>query len=98
MRFAIAAGIMMSFATVPALASSPDAWEEFASDVRAYCLAEAAPMFDAPQILVDPYGSESFGLALIIGPARGGGSSIAVICVYDKQTKAVEIGGELPSN
>ncbi len=99
MRFAIAAGMLLTLATAPSLASSGDAWEEFAADVSASCLSAAAPMFDAPpHILVEPYGSESFGLALILGQPRGGGSSIAVICVYDKQTGAVEVGGELPSN
>jgi hypothetical protein len=36
-------------------------------------------------------------LLLIAGKAKGADAEIASICVYDKKTKAVEIGGELPS-
>ena len=46
---------------------------------------------------MDPIGSESFGLALVAGKAKGADADIAAICVYDKVTKAVEIGGELPA-
>jgi hypothetical protein len=46
---------------------------------------------------VDPFGPEHYGLALVSGPARGAeDTAIRAICVYDKATKAVEIGGELP--
>ena len=81
----------------PALASSDDAWAAFRADVEAACLKAAETMFQSPAAIVDPFGSESFGLALIKGRAKGADTEIRAICVYDKKTKAVEIGGELPA-
>jgi hypothetical protein len=47
---------------------------------------------------VDPFGSATYGMALIRGKAKGAETTqIAAICVYDKKTKAVELGGELPA-
>lgn len=98
MRPLIAAiGFALTLA-VPAHAASDDAWEAFRSDVETACLAAAEPLFEVPQVRVDPFGSESYGLALVTGRARGADAEIAAICVFDKQTKAVEIGGELPAD
>lgn len=85
-------------ASLPAQAASDDAWEAFRGEVAAACRAAAEPLFEAPRIRLDPFGSESYGLALVSGKARGADVEIAAICVYDKQTKAVEIGGELPED
>ena len=82
---------------VPALAASDDAWEQFRADVEAACLKAAEPLFETAAAQVDPFGSESYGLALVTGNAKGADAAIAAICVYDKKTKAVEIGGELPA-
>jgi hypothetical protein len=74
-----------------ASAASGDAWAEFAAEVETACLAATADYFpDGATATVDPFGSESFGLAIVSSHA------VSVICVFDKQTKAVEIGGELP--
>lgn len=83
-----------------ALAASDDAWDAFRADVEAKCLAAAEPLFASASAIaeVDPFGSESYGLALVTGPARGAEeTTIRAICVYDKQAKTVEIGGELPA-
>jgi hypothetical protein len=80
----------------PACASSDDAWEAFRKDVNEKCLAAAADLFETPAATVDPFGSEHYGMALIRGKAKGADSQIMAICVYDKQTKQAEIGGELP--
>lgn len=77
------------------LASTDDAWEALRADVSAKCLEAAAGSMEAPQAVVDPFGSESFGLALISGKPKGAEGRISQICVYNKQTKAVELGGEL---
>lgn len=82
----------------PACAASDDAWEAFRKDVAEKCVKAAAALFAAPVATVDPFGSENYGLALIRGKAEGADADIAAICVYDKKTKAVEIGGELPAN
>lgn len=82
---------------MPALAASDDAWQQFQDDVEAACLEAAKPTFETASARVDPFGSESYGLALVTGKAKGADVEVASICVYDKQTKAVEIGGELPA-
>jgi hypothetical protein len=79
-----------------ARAASDDAWAEFRHDVETKCLEAAQPMFETASATVDPFGSESYGLALIEGKAVGADAQIASICVYDKQDMTVEIGGELP--
>jgi hypothetical protein len=84
-------------ATTAALAASPDAWDTFRQEVAAACIAAAAPLIENAAVDVDPFGSQSYGLALVHGKAKGGDSEIRSICVFDKKTKAVELGGELPA-
>lgn len=82
-----------------AFGSSDDAWQAFREDVARQCLKAAEPTFASAKATVDPFGSETYGLALIHGVAKGtANSEITVICVYDKKTKTVEIGGELPKS
>ena len=96
-RFLLATGFIL-IAAVPALASADDAWEAFRKDVETACLAAAESLFESPRVRVDPFGSESYGLALVTGTARGADVEIAAICVFDKQSRAVEIGGELSAD
>jgi hypothetical protein len=85
-------------ALVPnAIAATEEEWAAFRADVEAKCLEAAAPLFETATAVVDPFGSPSFGLALIRGQARGADVEVSVICVYDKVAKTVEIGGELPA-
>jgi hypothetical protein len=80
-----------------AFGATEEEWAAFRADVEAKCLEAAAPLFETATATVDPFGSPSYGLALIQGPARGATTvQISAICVYDKVTKTVEIGGELP--
>ncbi len=88
---------VLAFAVLRAGASSDDAWETFRKDVETACLKAAEPLFETAAATVDPFGSDSYGLELIKGKAKGADAQIAAICVYDKKTKAVEIGGELPA-
>ncbi|MBP1882946.1 hypothetical protein [Sinorhizobium mexicanum] len=83
-----------SLAAGPAHASSGDAWEEFRADVSAKCIV-AAESLEGVSAIVDPFGTESYGVALVYGKPKGGDGNVTQICVYDKQTKAVEIGGEI---
>ena len=55
-------------------------------------------MLDDARAAVDPFGSESFGLAVLSGKARGGDATVSYICVMDKQSGTVELGSELPSD
>ncbi|TRB02364.1 hypothetical protein EXN68_01295 [Rhizobium rhizogenes] len=81
--------------TLPAAASSDDAWKEFVADVQTACLAGAKDMIEDAKAVVDPVGSENYGLAILTGKAKGADATVSHICVYDKKTKAVELGSEL---
>lgn len=76
-------------------ASSPQAWEEFRRDVESACRAASETHLGAAQIVVDPFGSQSYGLALLTGPSVEDGSPQSLICVYDKASRTVEVGGVL---
>ena len=82
---------------LPAFASSDDAWQEFAAEVREKCLAAAEPALEKPAIAVDPFGSERFGLAILSGKAKGADATVSYVCVMDKQSRTVELGSELPA-
>ncbi len=67
---------------------------EFAKEVETGCLAATGSMLENATAVVDPFGSENYGLAIVSGEV-GEGKPAAILCVFDKKTKAVEIGGEL---
>ncbi|NTC85418.1 hypothetical protein G6M81_22510 [Agrobacterium tumefaciens] len=83
---------------LPAAASSDDAWKEFVADVQTACLGAGKDMIEDAKVVVDPVGSENYGLAVLTGKAKGADATISHICVYDKKTKAVELGSELASD
>lgn len=85
----------LSLVALPAAASSDDAWKEFVADVQTACLAGAKDMIEDAKAVVDPVGSENYGLAILTGKAKGADATVSHICVYAKKTKAVELGSEL---
>jgi len=89
-----AAVALVFAASAPAFASSDDAWKEFAAEVETGCLAATSDTLKDATAVVDPFGSESYGLAVVSGIA-GTDTQVSMICVFDKETKAVEVGGEL---
>lgn len=86
------------FAAVPSVtsAATEEEWQAFRANVAEACTAAAEGLFETIEILVDPFGSQHYGLALIRGKARGADAQIAAMCVYDKETGTAEIGSELP--
>ena len=74
--------------------ASGDAWEEFRAEVEKGCIAAAAPLLSNATAIVDPFGSESYGFAIVTGETPAG-TTASTICVMNKQSKAFEIGGEL---
>lgn len=95
-RFHLSAALAITLtAGAPALASSDEAWEELRADVAAKCLKASGEMIDEPKAIVDPFGSEHYGLALVSGMAKSTDTHVTHICVYDKQAKTVELGSEL---
>lgn len=90
-QFAIAAITLGAIGT--AHAASGDAWEEFRTEVEQGCIAATAQILTDATAIVDPFGTESYGVAIVTGDTADGSKSI--LCVMDKQTRAFEIGGEL---
>ncbi|SFB04024.1 hypothetical protein SAMN03159496_01470 [Rhizobium sp. NFR07] len=78
-----------------AQASSDEAWTQFQTDVSKACLESAKELIADGRTIVDPYGSEHYGLAVVTGKAVGATTEISTICVYDKQKKTAENGGEI---
>ena len=75
-------------------ASTPRAWTEFRQRVEISCRQAAAAQDVAPaseplKIRVNPEGSESYGVAMITGPATD--HKEMRICIYDKKSGDVEI-------
>lgn len=97
MRLTVLAFTLL-LAASPALASSDEAWAEFASEVETRCLEAAAPTLENAKAVVDPFGSERFGLAILTGKAKGADATVSHICVMDKQTLTVELGSELTAD
>jgi hypothetical protein len=95
----LAAAVLAVLPLSPAaFASSGDAWDAFAKDVSAKCTALAEGRIEQPKVVVDPFGTESYGVAILTGKAFGADATVSSICVYDKKSQAAEIGGELPAD
>ncbi|MFD2239104.1 hypothetical protein [Aureimonas populi] len=94
-RLGAAMATLCIFSSSAALASSPDAWSQFRRDVEAACRAGSASLVREPQILVDPFGLQSYGLAILNGASVEDGSPVSMVCVYDKAQGSVEIGGTM---
>jgi hypothetical protein len=72
----------------PAHASSEDAWSEFRENVRTACLALVREQ-GTVTIEVNPFGTESYGVAIITVKADWGEDRMA--CVFDKVTGKAEL-------
>ena len=91
-RMAVYACSLVALLTAQhAQASSPDAWEEFQQDVEKACLAAAGGVMQVKNIQLDPYGSESYGFAVLSGVENGSSTERLVACAYGKRSKVAEI-------
>lgn len=82
----------------PAAATSPDAWQEFRQQVATNCAKLAmARDFQAVTVEVDPFGTQSYGVALVTGVLKKGLGPARAICVLDKKTGKAELGEESTS-
>ncbi len=93
MGSAVTCGLL--FGAQGAFAASDEAWDAFRADVQDKCLAQGAQTLESPAIVVDPFGSESYGMALMTGMEKDTTNVRSVLCVYDKQSKAVQLSGPL---
>lgn len=91
MRACLATIALCGIATTAA-ASSEDAWDQFRKDVHDACVA-LAPKDGETVIEVNPFGSESYGVALIVHTINDDAAE-RYVCIYDKQSKKAEITGE----
>jgi hypothetical protein len=67
---------------VPASASSGDAWQGMRDKLRTGCLSEAAAMgLGRIEINVDPFGSQSYGIAVLTKRGAGRKQNVAYVCV-----------------
>lgn len=87
---------LMLLVVACAHASSPEAWKEFRNDVKSKCLTAAESYVRAANVTVDPFGSEKYGVAIVFGESNDSGSSVALVCLYDKQTKDVALYAKSP--
>lgn len=90
------AAIALAAITLPGvtLASSDEAWEEFRAEVKTACDA-LAPHDGETVIEVNPFGSESYGAAMLI-TSMPDGTADRYVCIFDKQTKTAEITAPFP--
>ncbi len=88
--------LLASASSTITYASSEEAWKEFAKDVEKTCKAATNSSIKNAKVTVDPYGSKSYGLAIVHGQSvHNKKTKLNIICVYDKKNKTVEIGSEL---
>lgn len=95
-RFTLVFAMALATSTT-AHASSDTAWEDFAKNVSAKCLKAAEGSIEKPSIVVDPFGTQSYGVAILNGKAAGADATVSYLCVYDKQDKTAQIGSEIPA-
>jgi hypothetical protein len=88
-------GLWLGFGLAPASASSDDAWKAFAADVEDKCRLAISKVLKNPKIDVDAVGTETHGVAIGRGAVIGGKSRKAIVCLYDKKARTVEISGEM---
>jgi 3-hydroxymyristoyl/3-hydroxydecanoyl-(acyl carrier protein) dehydratase len=77
-----------------AQASPPGEWEKFRTETRQRCVqalrkSSAVGPQDQLDVRVSPFGSESFGAALVAATTQGG--TRRFVCVMDKRSKLTEI-------
>lgn len=88
------AGLALAAGTGFAQAASEAAWDAFRLEMNARCTELAGEFMDEIEIRVDPFGSQSYGLALVSGQENGERSER--LCVMDKQSRRVELGNPIP--
>jgi glycerate kinase len=79
-----------------AFASSDDAWKIMRQKMRSGCIDKANTMgLGKVDVSVDPFGTQSYGTAIIIKREASRQAELAYVCVMDKKTGEFEVSGEL---
>ena len=82
---------LVVFAAESVLASSDDAWEEFRQDISTKMERAIAGTFASHELVIEPSGSESYGLAIASGVSAGNKQPLTVFGIYTKKTMKLEI-------
>lgn len=85
--------LLLALSGTHAVGSSDAAWTEFRQTLRNACVAHAATRFTVGDVRIDPFGSQSYGVAVITDAGKGEEH----VCVYDKASGASELSGPLES-
>lgn len=83
--------ITLIHGTTNVYASSPDAWDEFRQNVEKACIKASTNLFEVQSIQVDPFGSESYGFAVLYGVEVGTTTERLFVCTYNKTSEIAEI-------
>lgn len=89
--FAAALGLLSTGGI--AHASSDDAWKAFRADLAQACREKVPEGFTVEHMRVDPFGSESYGVAVLQGTSKPDDAAQTLVCVYDKKEKTAEMSG-----
>jgi hypothetical protein len=84
---------LLAVLALPAAADSPDAWDAFRAEVAAACTALVTTE-GTVTVEVNPFGSESYGAAIVTVSADWG--SDRMICIFDKKTRSAELTAAFP--
>lgn len=77
-----------------AVAADEVAWDKFRDSVASACTHAAQATLGETVASVDPYGTDSYGLAIVRSVPS---PDLAMICVYNKTTGVVELGAQMQS-
>lgn len=103
-RIALATFGFVALRAPVARASSDAAYTAFRADVAKRCTVRAKSEFADPIVIVDAFGTESYGIALVYGrPQTPKGTTqlpglASKVCVYDKKTRKIELSGDIQTN
>jgi hypothetical protein len=85
---------LMLLVVTSAHASSPEAWDEFRNDVESKCLIAAESYVRAANVTVDPFGSEEYGVAIVLGESKDSHLPLVLACLYNKQSHEATLYAE----
>ena len=92
-RFIVIAALTVAALPSLSVASTDEEWEKFRQTVEKSCSELAEVPQDAKvTVTVNPFGSESYGVALVTVDAGDEGQDV-LACIYDKKSQKVELTG-----
>lgn len=89
----LTAGLVLAGGAGIAHASSEDSWKAFRADLADACREKVPEGFTVEHMRVDPFGSESYGVAVVQGTSKPDDEAQTLVCVYDKRDKTAEMSG-----